>query len=119
MNIENKGQRYITKLLMLLNIGIVESLKQDILTVDDVEKLLYSPDMMDLLKKNKYPKEVINTIHQGTELEDVLSLGLNYEKALNSILELSVDILSKQTELKGSHPRWMTQDLLDKYVEYD
>lgn len=81
---ENKDQ---TEKLLLINLlGITEALIGNLINLEEAENILFTPYTMDLLQKKKISDDVINIIHLGTELEDVLSTIP--DKYLASLLEM-------------------------------
>lgn len=81
---ENKDQ---TEKLLLINLlGIIESLTLNLITLEEAEKILFTPYTMDILQEKQISKEIINIIHLGTELEDVLSIIP--DKYNDSLLEM-------------------------------
>lgn len=69
---ENKEQ--IEKLLLINLLGVIESLILNLITLEEAEKILFTPYTIDILQKKQISKEIIDIIHLGTELEDILSI---------------------------------------------
>lgn len=88
MNLDFKNPS-ISKILLLLNLGILHALKYQIITLNEAEDLLYSPYAMKILKKNKISDEIVDIIHLGTELEDVVSLGLNLNQSIDDMIHMT------------------------------
>ncbi|AOC58254.1 MULTISPECIES: DUF3969 family protein [Bacillus] len=62
------------RIIVINIIGIIISLKEGLITIEEAEKLMFSPRTIDVLKKKGINEELINILHLGTELEDVESL---------------------------------------------
>ncbi len=86
------------RLVLVCAIGLLESLENDILTIEDCEKYLFSPYSVQLLKKKNLDEKVIEIIELGCELEDVQSL--NPDKLSKNIRELKAQA-SKQLKVSG------------------
>ena len=67
--------------------------------------MLYSPHMMNLLIENKIRQELINIIHLGTELEDVTALNLDLNLAIEKMIAISEEALTKCADIAGEQ-RW-------------
>lgn len=73
-NIEMKNKLLNKKMLLISIIGTLESIKVGVLSVNETEKFLFSPYMVQRLKEKKYNEAIINLLEEGCELEDILSL---------------------------------------------
>ncbi|MCA1026581.1 DUF3969 family protein [Cytobacillus kochii] len=61
--------------IILLNVeGLIEGINENLITIEESEKILFSPYIMELVDSTGISKEVLEVIHLGTELEDVESL---------------------------------------------
>lgn len=57
------------KLVLVSLLGIIAALKDNSLTIDEAEKFLFSPHMVNKLQIGKCNKKIINIIEKGCELE--------------------------------------------------
>ncbi|MBO6130689.1 MAG: DUF3969 family protein [Treponema sp.] len=94
------GKERIEKLLLINILGTLEALKNKKVTIDESEKVVFTPYTFFTLKKKGINKKIIDLIHEGCELEDVESLCPD---KLDNVIE----------DLKQR-----TLTLLDKYEEY-
>ena len=62
------------KMLLISIIGTLEALKEEGLSINEAEKYLFSPHMVQGLKEKKFNKSIIFIIEKGCELEDIASL---------------------------------------------
>lgn len=79
ITIRNKGDA--NKLILVSAIGLLESLENKLLTINECQQYLFSPYSVSILEKEGLEKEVIEIVELGCELEDVESL---YPDDLNS-----------------------------------
>lgn len=92
----------IQKTILLLNLGVITSLEKDLITLNEAEVLLYSPYTMKKLTSLNVPKEVMDIIHLGTELEDVKSLIPDtYNVSIKDIKERTLKCLKNMDELQN------------------
>lgn len=77
-------QEKLEKIFAVNTIGIITSLQENVITIEEAEKMIFSPRTMDLMKSKGASEELLNILHLGTELEDVESL---IPHKLNSSLE--------------------------------
>lgn len=89
---ENKYQ---TEKLLLINLlGIIESLTLNLITLEEAERVLFTPFSIEILQGKQMSKEIINIIHLGTELEDVLSIIPDkYNESLLEMRRLTTECL--------------------------
>lgn len=70
VNEKNEAER----LVLISAIGLLESLENGIVTIEDCENYLFNPYSVSVLEGKKLDTEVIEIIELGCELEDVQSL---------------------------------------------
>lgn len=69
------NKKYQANIMVLVSIiGLLDSLKDGILSIDECEQYLFSPYSLDVLRRKGIDKRIIDIVHLGTELEDVESL---------------------------------------------
>ncbi len=85
------------KVILLNIIGLIEGINENLITIEDAEKILFSPYIMELIDTMGISKEVLEVIHLGTELEDVESLiPEKLLECLKEIKEKSINLLEKR-----------------------
>lgn len=107
MDLKEKLQ--IEKFVLILCVGIATCLRENVLSVDEAELILFTPHSEARLKDEKVSKKIRNLIGLGCELEDVVSLIP--ESLDESILEIqyrAIEILRGMEEIS---PKW------DKWIE--
>ena len=80
------------KMLLISIIGTLEALKEDGLSINESEKYLFSPHMVQVLKEKECNKSIIDIIEKGCELEDIASLLP--QKYINNVEELKQEALA-------------------------
>lgn len=80
------------KEVLIAIIGTLESLKRNVISIEEAEKFLFSPYMAEMIEEKKYRPEIVHIIECGCELEDVESLLP--QKLQNSISDLQDVALS-------------------------
>jgi len=87
------------KMILLSMVGILEALKRDCLQIDEAEKFLFSPHMINILKSRKCNDKIINLLERGCELEDIVSLiPEKIEKIINELKESAIEVLKEYPE---------------------
>lgn len=97
MDLNNKQS--LEKIILIKILGIVNALEENLITIEEAEKILFSPYTIELLKTKKMSNEVLDILILGTELEDVLSLipdKLN--DSLSEIKQLSFQLLKQKNK---------------------
>lgn len=74
MKITIKNKRDANKLILVSVIGLLESLENKLLTINECQQYLFSPYSVSILEKEGMEKKVIEIVELGCELEDVESL---------------------------------------------
>jgi hypothetical protein len=83
-------------IILIIIIGIIESLKSKTLDIEYSEKIIFNPYSMSKLKEKGLSKEIINLIHLGTELENVERIiPENLNNSFNDILEKAQRLLKE------------------------
>ncbi|WP_314060309.1 DUF3969 family protein [uncultured Vagococcus sp.] len=70
VNKTNEAER----LILVSAIGLLESLENQVLTIDDCENYLFSPYTVSILEEKGVSEKVIEIVELGCELEDIQSL---------------------------------------------
>lgn len=98
LNIRNKEE--LEKFILILCIGITESLSKGIISINESEQMLFSLHSEKLLNKEKVRKKIRDLILLGCELEDVESLiPKKLKDSINEINEDAINLLKKMDEL--------------------
>lgn len=99
LDISIKDVDNINRFILLANLGILNALKNKLISITEAEQSLYTPYTVDKLRELQVSNEVIHLIELGCELEDIQSL-------LPSQLEKSIlDLIDKTNGLlKQSMP---------------
>ena len=87
--IDNK---YVDKFMAILLSGVLHSLKEGTITIDESELLVFRPFISRVLHKNNCDKELIEIIDLGCVLEDIESLVPEYiDDALKNLITKTSD----------------------------
>ncbi|KKJ78731.1 hypothetical protein WH95_01245 [Kiloniella litopenaei] len=110
MNSEERN--CIEKVMLLLSIGITESIKEGALEISDAEFLLYSPRVLSLLEKCEFSEEIINLVHLGSELDDITDLvPSKFDDSLTELTMNAMNAIKKMPPIKTDIPRWTEKHL--------
>ena len=92
-DIINKNEE---KVLLVNIVGILEVLKRGKLSINEAEKFLFSPYMINKLQKKQCNMEIIDILERGCELEDIASLlPQSLEKNIIELEEKALEIIEK------------------------
>lgn len=80
------------KKILIIALGLLYSLKEEVVTINESEQYLFCPRVIKLLKEERCNKDIVNLVKCGCELEDIKSLlpdEYNYEleKLIKRVLE--------------------------------
>ncbi|MDM5296783.1 DUF3969 family protein [Bacillus pumilus] len=101
LTINHSTQEALDKIVAIQILGVITALEEDVLTIEEAEKIIFSPRTMDVLKASGASELLLNLLHLGTELEDIESLiPHELDTSLDEIKMLSIDLLKKRAETK-------------------
>lgn len=86
------------KMILISIIGALESIKGGGLSIDDAERMLFSPRIICQLKGENCNLGIINILEKGCELEDIASLIP--QDLIQSINEMQQEALEELKKLK-------------------
>ena len=109
LSIEIDKTEEIELFVSLLGLGIASALEKKKLSLILAEQILFAPYMMKTLKHLKVKKELIDIIHQGTEIGDIERLiPNNLDNAFQLLFLSSLKITQEVSENKKSlSDRWI------------
>ncbi|MFO1046173.1 MAG: DUF3969 family protein [Planctomycetaceae bacterium] len=84
--IEDETNR-LQRLLALLILGVSDALNDEIITIDEAERLLYSPNTMRFCEEISASLDLTNAIHAGAELGSIKQLlaSEEWDKSIDAI----------------------------------
>ena len=85
------------KILLIRIIGTLEAIKSGRLSIDESERLLFSPRVIRQLKEKNCNTIIIHILEKGCELEDIASLLP--QELLKSIEEMKQEALEEMKKL--------------------
>ncbi|MFW2013161.1 DUF3969 family protein [Acinetobacter bereziniae] len=109
------GKTDLQKFILLVNLGILHSLKNDYITIHEAEYFLYAPYMINLLKDNKYSKSLIDVIHKGTELEDLESFNIDVKNEMKKMFNECEELIKQLPESSFQFGKWYDQKLFNNF----
>lgn len=103
---ENLVNEIDEKIILTMLVGIFESLGNNGLTIEESEKLLFSPYMIDVLQNRNCSKSVIEILERGCELENIESLlPDNLIEEIDKLKKASLNLLKKYGQQREE--RWI------------
>lgn len=88
ISIEDRTE--IERFLLILNIGLINSLKNGLITIDEAENFLYNPFSLERLKDLGIDQKITELIHEGCELE-------NIDRIIKNQLKQTIDELENKS----------------------
>ena len=96
------------RLILFLIVSAITALKEEAITLRDIEKLLFSPYTARRLEEAGFEEEIINMIYLGCELDDVrLLMPDALEKSMNQIYDLALDKLKDLDFVAKKNKKWI------------
>ena len=101
-------QIQLEKFVLSIIIGVCEALKEKAVGIDEAEYLIFTPYSMKILKNLHLRKEIVNLIHMGTELEDIVEINSNeYNEQLDEIKVLAIKYLKEMSYCDFQKDKWI------------
>lgn len=86
----------VQQFLLINIIGLMESLRNDCITITDAEVALFTPYSISILKKLDVNRDIIDLVSMGLELEDYESLiPYKLDERIDEIKELAIKKLKQ------------------------
>lgn len=72
--LNNNCHNYGEKIILTLILGVLHSILEETITIDEAENLVFSPYVTTILRADGINESIIQLIERGCELEDIFSL---------------------------------------------
>lgn len=87
------------KIILLSIIGSLDAIKENIVSIDEIEKFLFSPHMYHKLKQEGYNENILQIIEKGCELEDIYALlSDKFDEVVDNMKQESLAFLKTYEE---------------------
>ena len=104
-NIDIVGERAV----LLMALGSLQALEHKAITIDESQRILFSPYISTHLEKNKVDERIIDIIIECCELEDIFELiPTKYMQTLQTLQNRIIEILKQYDE--ETRERWVIVD---------
>lgn len=108
LKISIQDKKEIEKFILINVIGLMDSLKDGLVTIDECEVYLYSPYSIKKLSDLKIDNNIIDLIEEGCELEDIESLvPEKLDNAIDSIKKKASRLLSELSKKETEKKKWI------------
>nr|WP_314883052.1 DUF3969 family protein [uncultured Campylobacter sp.] len=95
--------------ILLMALGSLQALEHQAITIDESQRILFSPYISTHLENNKVSKRVIDIITECCELEDIFELiPAKYMQTLQTLQNRIIEILKRYDE--EPRKRWVIID---------
>lgn len=84
------------KMLLICIIGVLEAIKGGGVSINESEKFLFSPHIIQRMRERQYDESIIEILEKGCELEDIASLlPQNLIENIEEIKEEALELMKK------------------------
>lgn len=106
ISVERKAE--IERIVLLLNIGLLEVLKGNLISINEAENCFFNLLTIDKLEKLGVNQKIIELIQLGCELEDIESLVPHkLSDSIQFLRETSLDLIKQMPQPKLPVKRWI------------
>ena len=82
-------------MILIIALGAIEAIKNNIISIDEAEKIIFSPYSEKALSNSRCNTEIIKIIESACELEDIKSLiPAKFDQSIDEIKSMIIDVLS-------------------------
>lgn len=100
MDIDLKDKIIYEKVLVIHILGTLETLKRKKMSINEAEKFIFSPYIVNKVKKRECNDKIVNVLERGCELEDIASLLPDYYmNCIDELSEMALEILDEYPEI--------------------
>ena len=87
------------KIILLSIIGSLDAVKEGAVSIEEIEKFLFSPHMYQKLKKKGYSEKILRIIEEGCELEDIyILLPDKFAEVIDNMKQEALSLLKNYEE---------------------
>lgn len=95
----NDNKKNQEKMIILSIIGSLEAIKCEKVSIDEIEKFIFSPRMCTILSDEGYDKRIIHILELGCEIENIKSLLPDrFENIVDDIKNEALELLNNYDE---------------------
>ena len=100
----NDNNKINEKFLLVLIIGILNSIKEKAISIDEAEKILFLPGYVNDLKRIGIEKQIVKLVEFCCELEDISDIvPEKFKTELNKIIGMAINLLKQYPEEKKEY----------------
>ena len=98
----------IERLLAILTLGICTAVEEELITLSEAERMVFSPCTMQLLEVVGASNATVNMIHMGTELDDIRSIIPDrYAASIKKLKDEAVKIVTNGEPASPELDSWL------------
>lgn len=97
------------KIILISIIGTIDAIENDVMSIEEGEKFLFSPHTVYLLNNKNCSPEIVDIVELGCEMEDIKSLMPDrFNSMLQDLKRQAFDLLKKYDE--SGNDFWIQAD---------
>ncbi|RIM85824.1 DUF3969 family protein [Staphylococcus xylosus] len=105
---ENKKE--IEKFALITIHGLFTQVNNGLITIENAERMFFSPYIMGELQKYNVKQEIIDLVHEGTELENFETFNISIEKETNRLIKQTEALLLEYKNVE------FTEKMLTEFI---
>ena len=95
-------------LICSLILGLCEGIEKNVVSFDTAGKLLFWPFSMKTLEEKSYDQDLINLLHQASELEDVFEIANDgFQEAVSKLKKDTFEYMNHLDPNFITEKRWL------------
>lgn len=95
-----KNIKELEKFTLITMHGLFNQIRLNLITIENAEYILFTPYIMNKLKKNNVSEEILSLVHEGTELEDLKSLNILSDEELSRLINETERLLKNYHDIE-------------------
>ncbi|MGW7932402.1 DUF3969 family protein [Staphylococcus xylosus] len=105
---ENKKE--IEKFSLITIYGLFNQVNQNLISIEDAESIFFTPYIMEELQNYMVRQEIIDLVHEGTELENFETFNISIEKETNRLIKQTEALLLEYKNVE------FTEKMLTEFI---
>ena len=98
-----------------VNLGLISIENLGLISIENAERMFFSPYIMGELKKYNVRQDIIDLVHEGTELEDFEAFNISVEKETDRLIKQTEKLLLEYKNVEFTEEK-LTEFIIKKEI---
>ena len=98
-----------------VNLGLISIENLGLISIENAERMFFIPYIMGELKKYNVRQDIIDLVHEGTELEDFEAFNISVEKETDRLIKQTEKLLLEYKNVEFTEEK-LTEFIIKKEI---